>query len=479
MSNAAGRTQSKRPPSTPTRLFAELLGSRALLAVISLVTTVLMTRTVGASVYGVYATAVGFATLLYTFSDLGASQILLREGAHESARHGAITVFLWSRLLLIILSVIGGAAVAFIAFDEEARPAALLALLLLVFAGPTFASPLGALMRDIRPFRISVLIQGFAGLALVAAGLFVFDLRSSAALVAAGVVAAFLATLYVTWTLRPWVSGALRTVQFARVLSAVRAMSVVGLASILVSVYYRIDSILLLRISGAEQAGFYAAAYRLVEQARLVPHALLLPLSPTLARQLESGGRMDPAFDAKLLRLSWSGGLGLAIAAAAMSNWVVAAIMGPAFDPAAELFVGLSVALAPSIIAYVGSTKAVSGFFERPYVILCAIGVAVNVALNLLLIPEFGARGAVAATILTEIVVHGGVLTVTSAVSRPGYRRAMVGCVAAASAAAAIKLAAMQGPVLVDVVTTLALGCVAFSLLLGALRTLRTMRIAE
>jgi O-antigen/teichoic acid export membrane protein len=478
VSDAAGRTQLKRPPSTPTRLFADFIGSRALLAVTSLVGTVLMTRTVGASVYGVYATAVGFVTLLYIFTDLGASQILIREGAHEATRQSAIRVYLWSRLVLIAISVLGGGIVAFIAFDAETRPAALLSLLLLVFAGPTFASPLGALMHDLRAFRTSVIIQGVAGLAFVATALFVLDLRTPVALVAASVLAALLSTIYAAWSLRAWITGPWQSVRDAGVWSAVRATTVVGLASILVSVYYRIDGILLLRISGAEQAGLYAAAYRLVEQARLVPHAVLLPLSPELARQLRGTGRVDPEFDTKLLRVSLSGGLGLGLAAAAVANWAVALIMGPQFDESAELFVGLSIALAPSIIAYVGSTKAISGFLERPYLLLCGLGVIVNVALNLLLIPEYGARGAVAATIVTEVVVHAGVLTVTASVSRPGYRRALLVCLAASSAAAVAKLAAMQGPIVVDVATTLALGTLAFVLLGIAFRTFRSLDIA-
>jgi O-antigen/teichoic acid export membrane protein len=478
MSNAAGRTQSVRQPSTPTRLFADFLGSRALLAVISLLSTVLMTRTLGASIYGVYATAVGFVTLLYTFTDLGAGQILIREGAHEATRDSAIKIYLWSRLVLIAISVVGGGIVAFIAFVAETRAPALLSLLLLVFAGPTFASPMGALLQDMRAFRTSVIIQGVAGLAFVATALFLLDLRTPLALVAASVLAAASATIYAAWSLRAWIAGPWRSVRYAGVWSAVRATTVVGLASILVSVYYRIDGILLLRISGAEQAGLYAAAYRLVEQARLVPHAVLLPLSPELARQLRGTGRVDPEFDSKLLRLSWSGGLGLGLVAAAVANWAVALIMGPQFDESAELFVGLSVALAPSIIAYAGSTKAISGFLERPYLVLCGLGVIVNVALNLLLIPEYGARGAVVATIVTEVVVHGGVLTVTASVSRPGYRRALLFCLAASSAAAVAKLAAMRGPIVVDVATTLALGMLAFVLLRTALRTFRSLDIA-
>ena len=63
----------------------------------------------------------------------------------------------------------------------------------------------------------------------------------------------------------------------------VRVALPIGLAGALVTVYYRIDSVLIFEIKGAEEAGIYGAAYRFLDPIQFVPVSVLAAVFPVMA----------------------------------------------------------------------------------------------------------------------------------------------------------------------------------------------------
>lgn len=176
----------------------------------------------------------------------------------------------------------------------------------------------------------------------------------------------------------------------------------IGAGIVLSALYFRIDVFLVQRWSGTESVAFYNAVFRLVEALRLFPAAVLAVMLPSLVR----AGDLRP-----LARVAVPI-TGLAIAAAAVlwiaAGWLIPFVYGAPYAAAVPAFrvlllsfplLSLNFALTHQLVVWDG---------QRAYAWLCAIALAVNVALNARLIPLWSIAGAAWATLGTEIVLTAG-----------------------------------------------------------------------
>jgi O-antigen/teichoic acid export membrane protein len=222
-----------------------------------------------------------------------------------------------------------------------------------------------------------------------------------------------------------------------------KTIAVLGFGAAAGAVYARIDGLLLLRMSGDHDAGLYAAAYRFYDQARIVPFALMTPLAPLLARQLRHG-RMDACTDTTILSICVFGGLGVAALIAGAAPVVVPAVLGERYEASGELLVLVGSISAWSLVSYVGTAKLVYGGRELTWLFIALLGIAVNVAANVIAIPRWGPHGAAYATILTELLVVLLYAYASRTFSSAAYLTAIPLLAVAALAAAAVSVGAAR-----------------------------------
>jgi O-antigen/teichoic acid export membrane protein len=313
------RTAPSRSRDSAARLFSDALAGRIAVAGFSLINIAVVARSVGPSTYGIYAAATGFSTILYFFTDLGSSSVVVREASDAAGRERAVAAFVHTRLLLIVLTCMFGAALVPLVFDDAARSAAYLALAVLVFSGPSIASPLGQIDGSMRLYRTSAVIQGAAQLLLTVGLVLLVADPEAVELVGALVLAAAISTAWVVVGLQTQLRELPSRVDHRAVRSMLRSVGLLGLSGVLVTVYYRIDGLLLLRISGAHEAGLYAAAYRLLDQAKILPAVVLVPVAPLLAHELAGRARLRVEVDRPLMTMALLGGIGLGCVGGALS----------------------------------------------------------------------------------------------------------------------------------------------------------------
>jgi O-antigen/teichoic acid export membrane protein len=411
--------------------------------------------------------------MLAVFTDLGSSQVVAREAAIADRDH-VVATYLRARALLTLLTVLVGAAIVPLAFESSARVPALLALLLLPAAGPSFLAPLGQVYGTMRGYRTTTIVQGALTLAFTVACLLAFSNPSPAMLVAAVVAAATVATGVAALELRSQIGTLPRRVTRNHVVTMLRRTVLLGLTGVLVSVYYRVDGVLLLHLRGPEAAGQYAAAYRLLDQARIVPWAITIPAAGMLARSLSPGGMLAFQVDRSLTRMSTLAGLGLVCTVVAVGPIAVKLLYGGQFASSADLFLVLASTLAWSPIAFVATARAINSRREVAYLLIAGAGLALNVGLNLLLIPKHGAHGAATATVGTELATVGALVASTRKTSSSGHQLLYTGAaVCAGATATAVGLASLRGSALVHYGTAVALACIGAGALMYAFVTMR------
>ncbi len=178
-----------------------------------------------------------------------------------------------------------------------------------------------------------------------------------------------------------------------------------SLGAAFVTLYYRIDSVMLSKLDDFESVGAYGVAYKFVDLVHFVPVAiavsLIAPLTaawPVNVAQFHQ--RVDHSF-----RL-----LALAAGAALVGFWLFATeaavlLYGKDYD---NVGFATSIVVSGEVLGFVstvGITALIAVNRHRWYPLITLTGLGLNVALNLWLIPNYSFEGAAAATLVTEAVV--------------------------------------------------------------------------
>ena len=176
----------------------------------------------------------------------------------------------------------------------------------------------------------------------------------------------------------------------------------IGVGIVLSALYFRIDVFLVQRWSGREAVAFYNAVFRLVEALRLFPAAVVAVVLPSLVR----------AGDRRALTRVAVPLTGFAIAAATVlwiaAGWLIPLLYGAPYAAAVPAFRVLLLSFPLLSLNLVLTHQLVGWDGQRAYAMLCAAALAINVGMNVRLIPAWSFEGAAWSTLGTEIFLTAG-----------------------------------------------------------------------
>jgi O-antigen/teichoic acid export membrane protein len=177
-----------------------------------------------------------------------------------------------------------------------------------------------------------------------------------------------------------------------------------GIAAVFITVYYQVDSVLLLQISGQHEAGIYGAAYNFLGPLGFLPAAVMSSFFPVLSAVHKS----DPMRVRRLVQIcaDLMGAISLPILAGtiALSSQIVQLLYGSSYERTAGLMPILMVAFVSICFGSLAGFLAPIVGRQWRLALYSGVGAAANVALNLLLIPSYGAYGSAWATVATELL---------------------------------------------------------------------------
>ena len=376
-------------------------GSAALL----LAVLVLAGRRLGGDAYGRFSFALALATIGEALMDFGLHQVTVRAVARD--RSAAAGLFRNSIALKVV-------------------PAALMVLIISAFAWWTrpeqdvrTACVLLSISAVMRSYMLTVrgVLQGMEEFGQDSA-VVVLD-----RLLLLGLSAAVLLT-------RPTLVGLAWAFVWARVLALAAALVIsrrqtgafapsfdfevwkdlqrrarpLGAFLIVLSLYAYVDAVMLGLLTTDVETGLYSAAYRVYEGLTYAPAILSSVLTPRLATEFIQSRARHAALTRQALVTSVALAVILAVLTWIGSGWALSALFGPEFVAAARALRILAVGLIVVFPIWILHSVAISVTAERVLLRTTAIGVAINVGANLLLIPAAGRDGAAMATVIGEAV---------------------------------------------------------------------------
>jgi len=174
------------------------------------------------------------------------------------------------------------------------------------------------------------------------------------------------------------------------------------LSGLVVMIYMRIDQIMIKEMMGNKEVGVYSVAVRLSEVWYFIPMVITSSLFPPVINAKRVSQELYLARLQRLYSFMVWMAIAVAIPTTFLSSWLVTFLYGEAYEGAgqvlkfqvwASVFVFLGVASS----AWLTSENLQRYAFGRTFA-----GAAVNVVLNLMLIPRYGIMGAVVATIIAQ-----------------------------------------------------------------------------
>jgi O-antigen/teichoic acid export membrane protein len=380
------------------------IAARVITMAVSVVTVSLTARTLKTEGYGVWSGVSNYTGLFAVLTDLGfvtvATQRMATEPDREAEWLGAL-VGVRIAASVVIATICVASIPLWLRSTGDSHAVAYIMTTTMLTVGP--ASLLTVFQSRLRSgIGLSfTVLQWFIWLAAVAV------LHAEHASVVAFAVANTLILFFISalqiQACRRFVDIAWRAgLRLWRPL--VRQAIPLGVATIMITVYYQVDSVLLLQLAGSRETGLYGAAYGFLGPLLFLPAAVMGSFFPVLS----AIQKRDPGRTRRLVQLCMDImaviGLPILAGALALSGPIIHLIYGVEFARAGGLLPILMIAFVVICFGTLAGNLSILLGLQWRFAVYTTIGAVANVALNLALIPPYGAYGSAWATVATESV---------------------------------------------------------------------------
>lgn len=200
-----------------------------------------------------------------------------------------------------------------------------------------------------------------------------------------------------------------------------------AMLTFLMTVYYRIDGVMIERMlgeNGALEAGVYASAFRLLDALSILGLMFATILLPMFSRMIH---RQEPtqAFAELNFKLMFFLSVGSGIAFIFYRQQIMSLLYVNATSDYGNIFGLLMLSFINISIVYIFGTLLTANGSLRTLNFIAIGGVIINVVLNLFLIPKYFAAGAAVATVITQLFVTAAHIYLTYYVMQYKMRTAL------------------------------------------------------
>lgn len=382
-----------------------MVAGRYLVAALGWIGTLVIVRSLSVPQFGQFSFVFSLILLIAVFADLGVGRLSLK-GLLDGGRDPAA----FAGTLVVLRAVMGAVtyAVAVVFVVVTGYPPEVVRAMLVAGTALLIATPSRAIEAVFQAhFRL-----GPVAVANVAGQLAQLALTAAVAVGGGSVVRFAIPAVAGEVVILAWKLVSVRRIQAIRLnvdWSAWKRLlgeaAPLAAGSIMATLYYRADSVMLSKLDTFSSVGIYNVAYKFVDLVHYLPKALMVPVLAMLVRSWpDDPDRFAETFRRAFLILVLAGTL-VAVEFVVFAEPLITLLYGTRYSGgadagrvvvAAECFGGLGM-LALTVLVAMGR--------NRLYPLVTLAGLAVNVGLNLVLIPRASYLGAAVATLVTEVLV--------------------------------------------------------------------------
>ena len=171
------------------------------------------------------------------------------------------------------------------------------------------------------------------------------------------------------------------------------------LSGIAISIYMKIDQVMIKEMMNAEAVGQYAAAVRLSEVWYFIPMVITTSLFPAIINAKKQSEELYYARIQKLYDFMVWTAIAIALSITFLSDWIVELLYGTQYNQTVSV---LEIHIWAGVFVFLGVASSKWLLIENLQIfstINTSIGAVINIGLNYILIPRIGVEGAAWATL--------------------------------------------------------------------------------
>ena len=386
-----------------------LFFSDVITRLLSFVLFLVIVRVLGPEGLGDYAFIFAFAGIIFLINDLGVSTLFVREASRDLKGvdyhfKNILAMKLFFGLLAAVVTLIAvNLSGIFVDFSEGMVTAVYLAALALFFLGvkDLFLAVFQAFQR--------MLFIGFTRVIemLLIVVLGTYALTSGYGLV--GLTLAFLMSYFLVFVISVFACSRLIRIgvgfDFSFQKKFLKASWPFWLTGLFMTLSFRTDIIMVRLISGAAETGLYTSSLRLMEALYFIPLAVISAVFPAMSILYKTNRERLRNLYRKMFYYLLAIALPMGIGTMFLADRIMLFLYGNGFSGAGDV---LRILIWAEVAMFL---YAVSGYLlnaiNRPllFTATAAGATLLNVAINLILIPELGYVGAAIATVATSFFI--------------------------------------------------------------------------
>lgn len=386
-----------------------LMGERILRMAVGLFVGIWVARYLGPEEFGLFSYAQSFVGLFMAIATLGLDGIVVRELVKDQSKRDALlgTAFTLKLIGASVVLLLLFFTVNIISTDAQTK------LLIIVIASATIFQS----MNVVDCYFQSKVLSRYVAFTntfslLVSSAIKVWLILSDAPLIAFAWVVLFdsaiLSLGYIYVYLKT--GNSIKQWSFDKALaqSLLKDSWPLILSGIVISIYMKIDQVMIKEMLGAEAVGQYAAAVRLSEAWYFIPGVISTSLFPAMIAAKSLSKELYYAHLQKLYNLIVWLAVAIALPVTFLGSSIIDLLYGEAYKIASTVLIihiwsGIFVSLGLVFGKYLTNEGLTKVALRRSL-----LGVFVNVTLNYLLIPLYGIEGAAIATLSGQLVANYG-----------------------------------------------------------------------
>ncbi len=384
-------------------LFFGQMTSRLLRAAI----VIYAARILGATSWGAFSYALGIAAFLTIFSDIGINALITKETARNpELKNQYLSTAFFTKLGLLTLLIVGViSSFPYLTKIEEA--AAIMPILIFVFAFDTLRDLGSAITRALEKMQIEAGVQIFTNLAIVVLGFLFLSIQpTSASLALAYAAGSGLGLVAISVILKDSFKNIFSHFNKSLVKPILATAWPFGLMGLMGAIMLNTDIIMLGWLRSPTEVGYYSAAQKPIQLLYVLPTLLATSIFPIMARLAKTDLGKTKQILGKYIRLVILASLPIALVGILFPSFIINVLFGAEYAPAILTFQILMVTI---LIVY-PSTLIGNAIFaydhQKSFIAFVAAAVFGNIFFNLLLIPPLGIEGAAISTVFTQLLTN-------------------------------------------------------------------------
>lgn len=381
------------------------VGGRMLRAII----IIYAARLLGAAEFGVFNYAITLVAVLTILLDVGISSILTRETAKNQDPVYRKQVLSTSFVIKATLLAFGVFLVLFIApyltKIEMAKQLFPIVVWILIF--DTLREFCFAYLRAIERMEWEAFLSIVMNVIIVVCGFLFLYLKTNVfSFTYSYVVGTGVGFALTAYTLRNHLTDLRSYFTPSLIKPLIISAWPFAISGVLGMLTINTDVVMIGWLRSADELGYYSAGQRLIQILYIVPSLIAISVLPTFARLARTDDQKFKRIFERIISVIFMVALPIVVGGIILGNDLISLIYGSGYEPGIISFKILLLTLLIDFPIVVLSAAMFAYDRQKNLIVYAGIGGAVNVVLNILLIPYFGIAGCAMATVIAQFLAN-------------------------------------------------------------------------